>query len=348
MRLPIRQGKIMKSRSINTTILITLLFFLCFCLFIFSLTRGYYALSFIDALKALFFLPTDDIQASNIIHNIRLPRALAAVIIGSSLAVSGSSYQGMFKNPLVSPDILGVSSGASVGAAIAILFGQNLIITQVLAFFFGIITAAMSYAISIRSSLSKTISLILAGTVIGTVCTSIVSMIKYISDPTDTLPEITFWLMGSLSKVSMNGILLSIVPIFVGMIILFLARWKLNILLLDDDEAQSLGLNAKKWKFIIIIAATLLTSASVCLGGIIGWVGLMIPHIARLMFGNNFEVLLPSSCVIGAFFLLFIDTIIRTVFQTEVPIGVFTSILGGPFFLFLIMKKPRSNKGFRI
>ncbi len=339
----------MNRNNCNKNILILILLgTICFAFFIVSLTMGYYTLSITDTLKALFFMPTDDSQAFTIIHNIRLPRATAALLIGSSLAVAGSAYQGMFKNPLVSPDILGVSSGSSVGAAIAILLSKSLITTQAFAFLFGLLAVFASYSISTRSKLSQTISLILTGTVIGSICTSIVSMIKYISDPTDTLPSITFWLLGSLSKVQSSTILLSIVPIVIGTSIIFLARWKLNVLMLEDEEAKTLGVNPTKWKLIIIVASTILTSAAVCLGGLIGWVGLMIPHIARFIFGSSFRYLIPSSAILGALFLLVIDTIIRTVFQSEVPIGVFTAIIGAPFFLFLIMRRSTGNKGSKI
>ncbi len=317
----------------------------CIILVIVALSLGYYTLSFQDTLSALFFMQTSDAQAVNIIHNIRLPRVIAALLIGCSLALSGAAYQGMFKNPLVSPDILGVSSGASVGASIAILMSQSFVVTQSLAFLFGLITVVISYTISLKSKLSQTISLILTGTMIGSVCTSIVSMIKYVSDPTDTLPSITFWLLGSLSKIQTSSILFSVIPIVIGMVILFLARWKLNVLMLEDDEAKTLGINPLKWKLIIIFASTLLTSAAVCLGGLIGWVGLMIPHIARFIFGSNYRYLIPSSSILGAIFLLAIDTLIRTVFQSEVPIGVFTAIIGAPFFLFLIIRRPKSNSG---
>ncbi len=196
----------------------------CLILSIISLTMGYYQLSITDTVKALFFMQVQDSQAINIVYNIRLPRVVAALLIGASLAVSGSAYQGMFKNPLVSPDILGVSSGASVGAAIAILLEQNLLQTQLMAFTFGLITVFVSYLISLKSKLNQTVSLILCGTMIGSVCTSIVSMIKYAADPTDTLPSITFWLMGSLSKIQTQSILISLGPIILGKLLLFLRQ----------------------------------------------------------------------------------------------------------------------------
>ncbi len=328
-----------KKKSMHILILFFGMLFLAFL----SLTIGYYKMSFQDTIRALFLLPTQDRQVSNIVYNIRLPRVLATMLVGASLSVSGSAYQGMFKNPLVSPDILGVTSGASVGAAFAILLNQSLIVTQVVAFLFGILATSISYVISQKTRLQKTVSIILSGTVIGSICTSIVSMIKYISDPNDALPEITFWLMGSFSKITMQNVLISLIPITIGFIILFIARWKLNILMLDDDEASSLGIHPTKWNLIIICASTLLTSAAVCLSGIIGWIGLMIPHIARFIFGSNYRHVIPSSFVLGSVFLLIIDTLIRSVFSTEVPIGIFTSILGGIFFLMLIIKKPTSR-----
>ncbi len=339
----------MKTMQQNKTQLkIIVLLLICLLFAIISLSFGYYTVSLEDTLKVLFFMQPNDPQAQNIIHHIRLPRVFASILIGASLAVSGSAYQGMFKNPLVSPDILGVSSGASVGASIAILTGQSLIATQITAFIFGLCTVFISYTISCKSKLNQTVSLILCGTMIGSVCTSIVSMIKYTADPSDSLPSITFWLMGSLSKVQGHGIILSLIPISIGISILFIARWKLNILMLDDEEARSLGINPTKWKLIIIFASTLLTSSSVCLGGLIGWVGLMIPHIARFLFGSNYRYLLPSSMILGSLFLLVIDTFIRTVFQSEVPIGVFTAIIGAPFFIYLITTRSNQEGGSRI
>ncbi len=329
----------MKAIEKKPSLKIIVLLIGCIVLSICSLTLGYYSLSITDTLKALLFIQGDDLQAINIIHNIRLPRVLASLFIGASLAISGAAYQGMFRNPLVSPDILGVSSGSSVGASIAILLGQSFMVTQLLAFLFGFLTVIISYTVSIKSKLSQTVSLILTGTMVGSVCTSVVSMIKYTSDPTDTLPEITFWLLGSLSKIQTSSLLLSLAPMCIGATLLFISRWKLNVLMLEDDEAKTLGINITKWKLIVILASTLLTSAAVCLGGLIGWVGLMIPHIARFIFGSNNRYLIPSSAVLGSIFLLVIDTSIRTFFQSEVPIGVFTALLGAPFFIFLMRYK---------
>ncbi len=322
----------------NTFLIVFLI--LTIFLIVYSLSTGYYHLSIQDVIRSLLLLDTDDSQGANIVYNIRIPRVMAALVIGGALSVSGSTYQGMFKNPLVSPDILGVASGASVGASIAIISGQSIFFTQTCAFLCGLLAAGVSYYISLRTNLSKTVSLILAGTVIGSVCTSIVSMLKYTSDPNDTLPEITFWLMGSLSKVTISSLLFSLIPISLGLSAVFLSRWKLNILMLEDDDAKSLGVNTSKWKLILIISSTVLTSAAVCLGGIIGWIGLMVPHIARFIFGSNYRHLIPCSLILGSAFLLLIDTVIRMFFTTELPIGVFTSILGAPFFLTLILKKP--------
>lgn len=313
------------------------------CFAIFSLSVGYYNLSFSDTVRVLLGLSTQDTQAAAIVLNIRLARVVAAIIIGSALAVSGAAYQGMFKNPLVSPDILGVSSGASTGAAIAIMSGYNMYTTQLFAFAFGFLAVGISYIVSLKSRLNQTIALVLCGTMIGSVCSSVVMMIKYIGDPTETLPAITFWLMGSLSKISLHSLAFASVPMAIGFVILFFMRWKLNILMLDDEEAKSLGINPEMNKLIVIVGSTLLSSAAVCLGGLIGWVGLMIPHIARFMFGSDYRYLIPASGVLGAIFLLAIDTASRSFFQAEIPIGILTSILGAPFFLFLILGKKQEH-----
>lgn len=311
---------------------------------ILSLGIGYYNISISDIALTLLGQTPSDSQAENILLNIRLPRILAAIIIGASLSVTGATYQGIFNNPLVSPDILGVSSGASVGAAVSIFLGFNLFITQFVSFIFGLIAVFFSYLISTKSKLNKTTSLILCGTMIGSICTSSVSILKYCADPTDTLPSITFWLMGSLAKIDLQSIVISLIPIIVGLLILFLARWRINVLVLETSEAQSLGLDAKKWRLIIILAATIITSCAICLGGLIGWVGLMIPHIARFIFGNNYKYLIPSSTILGSLYLLLVDSFIRGVFNTEVPIGILTSLMGSPFFLFLIVQNPQIRK----
>ena len=304
---------------------------------------GYYPLSPDQVVKAFLYrfgVESDVIpQAIPIFWSIRLPRVLAALMIGAALSVSGSVYQGMFRNPLVSPDILGVSAGAGMGAAISIFFGFTYMYTQIFAFLGGSLAVVLSYFISRTSVHSQTLSLVLTGTMIGALCNAVVTMIKYLADPDDVLQQLTFWLMGSLNKVKMDGIAMSIVPMLAGMIVIFLMRWRINLLALDDDEAQSLGINTRRYRIILIAASTLLSASAVCLGGLIGWVGLMIPHMCRSVFGPDYNRLIPGCILMGAGYLLIMDNIARSLLSLELPIGVVTSFLGAPFFIMLILKR---------
>lgn len=329
----------MKKLSKNKSMFIALIFFITIVFAIISITIGYYTLSLNDIINAILGKEVLDKNSYSIIFNIRLPRIISAILIGASLSVSGATYQGMFKNPLVSPDILGVSAGASAGAALAIVLGYGAMMIQIYAFVFGFLAVCLSYTISLKSKHSKTLSLVLTGTMIGSLCSAFVTLIKYLANPSDALAEITFWLMGSLSKVTMSNVLISIFPMTLGFIIIFLYRWKLNLLMLSDHEAKSMGINPKKIRFILIIASTLMSASAVCLGGLIGWVGLIIPHIVRFIFGANYKYVIPASCGLGALFLLIIDTIARSTFSIEIPLGVLTAFCGTPFFLSLILFK---------
>ncbi len=308
---------------------------------ILSLSLGYYSLSFSEIVSA--FSGNMDTNAYSIIFNIRLPRIIAAVLIGAALSVSGAAYQGMFKNPLVSPDILGVSAGASAGAAFAIVLGLGIIETQIFAFIGGIIAVGLSYLISQRSVHSKTLTLVLTGAMISGLAQALVAITKYVASPTDTLPEITFWLMGSLTRATFESILFNLIPMITGFVIIILYRWKLNLLMLSDSEAKSIGINPKRTKLVVIIGATLMSASAVCLGGLISFVGLIIPHISRFLFGANYRYVIPASIGLGAAFLLIIDTISRTLFTVEVPIGIMTSLVGIPFFISLILMKKQKS-----
>lgn len=318
---------------------ILLLFIVTILFAVVSLGIGYYKLTISDIINALFFKETVDKNVYSIIYNIRLPRIIASILIGMSLSVSGSAYQGMFKNPLVSPDILGVSSGASAGAALAIVLGKSSVMIQIFAFIGGFIAVGFSYIISLKARHSQTLTLVLTGTMIGGLASAFVTILKYVSSASDTLPEITFWLMGSLTSVRFYNIKLSLAPMIIGFCLIFLYRWKLNLLMLSDSEAKSLGINPKKSKFIVILAATLLSASAVCLGGLIGWVGLIIPHITRYLFGANYQYVIPASAILGGLFLLIIDTLARSLFLIEVPLGVMTAFAGTPFFIALILYK---------
>ena len=278
-------------------------------------------------------------QAVTIFWKIRLPRILSAVFIGASLSVAGAAYQGMFRNPLVSPDILGVSSGASLGAAFAILSGMTNWVVQVSAFTGGILAVAASYLISRRSAHAQTLSLVLTGSMIMSLCNAGVTMIKYVADPNDVLQQITFWLMGSLTKTDLNAFGWSAVPMMIGLVLIFLLRWRINLLTLDEEEAKSLGINIRYYRIIFIFASTLLSAAAVCLGGLIGWVGLMIPHMARALVGVDYGRLIPASAMLGGIYLVLMDDIARSLMSMELPLGVVTSIMGAPFFIYLIIKR---------
>lgn len=310
---------------------------------LFSFLLGYYPLTPAEVCKAFLtrfgYTGTLAPQAVTIFWHIRLPRILSAVFIGASLSVAGASYQGMFRNPLVSPDILGVSSGASLGAAFAILCGAANWVVQLAAFLGGVCAVAASYLISRRSAHSHTLSLVLTGSMIMSLCNAGVTMIKYVADPNDVLQQITFWLMGSLTKTDMDAFLWSAVPMALGLALTFLFRWQLNLLTLDEEEARSLGINVRRFRLLFIAASTLLSAAAVCLGGLIGWVGLMIPHMARALVGADYSRLIPASAMLGALYLVLMDDIARSVLSMELPLGVVTAILGAPFFIHLIIKR---------
>ena len=278
-------------------------------------------------------------QAVTIFWSIRLPRILSAVFIGASLSVAGAAYQGMFRNPLVSPDILGVSSGASLGAAFAILTGAPNWAVQAAAFAGGVAAVAASYLISRKSAHSHTLSLVLTGSMIMALCNAGVTMIKYVADPNDVLQQITFWLMGSLTKTDMDAFLWSFPPMAAGLAVILLLRWQLNLLTLEEEEARSLGIHIRRYRLLFIAASTLLSAAAVCLGGLIGWVGLMIPHLARALVGVDYGRLIPASAMLGAGYLVLMDDLARSLLSMELPLGVVTSIMGAPFFVYLIIKK---------
>lgn len=275
----------------------------------------------------------------SVIFKVRLPRILAAVITGSSLAVSGAAYQGMFRNPLVSPDILGASAGAAFGAAVGILLSFGIVGIEILSFGFGLLAVFLTYLISMKLGRNNktTLVLILSGMLIQTLFTSFITLIKYVADPYDKLPQITFWLMGSLAAVNLKDSFIVFIIFIIGVIPLIFLRWKLNVLSFDEEEARALGVNVNKLRIIVILCSTLMTASVVSVAGLIGWVGLLIPHFARMFVGPNFKNLLPASILIGGAFLLFVDNLARCIGSLEVPLGVLTSIIGAPFFIYLML-----------
>lgn len=307
-----------------------------------SLMIGRFALAPRDALTALLGhllssqAPSAD--AVTVMLKVRLPRIFAAMTVGMALATSGAAFQGVFRNPMVSPDILGVATGAGFGAAIAILFGWSGLAIQGMAFGFGLMAVAITYAIGSRESAggATILVMVLAGMIVGTLFSAGISLVKFVADPANTLPAITFWLMGSLGSVTSRDLSLIIVPVLVGLTMLMLLRWRLNLLCFGDDEARALGINVGRLRLVVIVAATLMTASAVSIAGVIGLVGLIVPHLARLIVGPNYRVLLPASALLGAGFLLVVDDAARVLSSSEIPLGVLTSLIGTPFFLLLL------------
>lgn len=275
----------------------------------------------------------------------RLPRMIAAVLIGSALSVSGASYQGIMRNPMVAPDILGASSGASFGAALGILLEFHAAAVQILAFAGGLTAVGIAFFVSHSlkgNDRGGILMLVLSGMVITALFSAGISAIKYMGDPYDTLPAITFWLMGGLTYVAKKDIWALLVPFLLGTIPLMLMRWKMNILCFSDEEAGTMGIHAGRMRAVVILCATLLTCSSVAIGGMIGWVGLIIPHICRMLVGPDYKRLLPVTLVAGGLFLVLVDDAARCICAQELPLGILTAIIGAPAFLVQLYRGRRS------
>jgi len=273
--------------------------------------------------------------------HVRLPRVLLAMLVGMSLSISGASYQGLFRNPLVSSHILGVASGASFGAAIAILYSAPPIVVQLSAFCFGLLAVGIALAISSLYRTSSTLTLVLVGMITTAFFSSLVSYLTYTADANLKLPAIVFWLMGSLSAASLKNLEFAIVPMAVGITALLAIRWRINVLSMGEDEAKALGINTGRLRFMIVLCCTLITSASVCVSGVIGWIGLIIPHFARMIVGPDHKALLPACLSIGGVYLLLVDNLARTLTNAEIPLGILTGIIGAPVFAYLLTRGER-------
>jgi iron complex transport system permease protein len=277
-----------------------------------------------------------------VVWQIRLPRIAAAVLVGAALAAAGSTYQGLFRNPLVSPDILGVAAGAGLGAAVGIFLSLPVAAVQVLAFLGGLGAVLVVYLIgAAMRGRDPILVLVLAGVAMGTLLGSAISLVKVFADPYNQLPAITFWLLGSLTAVTLPDLWGVLPATVVGLLPLYLLRWKMNLMTLGDEEARALGVETRLLRTLFVAGATLITSAAVSISGIIGWIGLIIPHAARLIAGPEFSRLLPTSMLLGAGYLLAVDTIARTMAAIEVPIGILTAFIGAPFFLWLLASTRR-------
>ena len=310
-----------------------------------SLAIGHYHVPFGNAFRIVFsnllLTNRNGTYAEAVVMNLRLPRTIAAIVIGAALALSGATYQSIFKNPMVSPDLLGVSSGASVGAATAILLSQGSAIIQLCAFAGGLIAVGITVAIPRLIRNESTIVLVLSGIVIGSLMSSIMNIIKFIADTDTQLAEITYWMMGSFAKVSFSSMLPVLPTILLPIILILLLRYRLNVLSLGDNEAKTLGINLRVTRGIFILSSTLITASSVCLSGTIGWVGLVIPHTARMIIGSDNKKMLPIAMIFGGIFMLIIDILCRTLTPAELMLGILTGVIGAPFFIFILFRQRR-------
>ena len=324
----------MKKRSIIPFII------LLFIALILSFVIGRYSLSPIIVLKGLLGFNVNN-QAKTIIFNLRLPRIVIAVLLGSGLALSGLVYQGLFQNPMVSPDLLGSTSGAGFGAALAILLGFSYLQITLVSFLFGIIAVAIVLLISSKVKGNPTLTLVLSGMMVSSVFSALISFVKLIADPEEALPQITYFLMGSLSSVRKEDILPVFLLIAVAIIPIVLIRWQLNIMTQGEEEARALGVNTRVIRLISIVSATIITATATSLCGMISYVGLVIPHLVRMVLGCDYRRTVPASIFLGATFLLLVDTVSRSFTTVELPIGILTSLIGAPFFLYLIIRESK-------
>lgn len=338
-----------QSKISRTSLLYIVLIVLFIIIFLYSVTLGRFSLSVQELLDMIwrktFHLPQTWTDAAGIaLFNIRIPRIIAAILVGGGLSAAGAVYQGLFKNPMVSPDLLGASTGAGFGACAAISLSFSTFGVQGSAFICGIIAVMLAYGISkaVSRNSNMMFTLILTGMVISTMFSSFISILKFVADPNDKLPAITFWLMGGLTSVNIGDVVALIIPLTVALIPLLLLRYQLNIISFGDQEAKTMGVNVRFVRMLMIVCSTLLTAGTVAIAGMVSWVGLIIPHIARLLAGPNYKHLLPLSILIGAIFMMIVDDLARGLFSVEIPLGIVTSIIGGPFFIYLLFKGRRS------
>lgn len=294
-------------------------------------------------LGALLRRETDG-QSYSIIVNLRVPRILMAVIVGAGLTCAGATFQALFSNPLATPDILGVTSGTCVGAILAILMSRSVLETQFIALAFGLVSVWITLRLAGKKEGYSVVFLVLAGVIISSLFDAIGSLLKYTADPMNELPEITYWLLGSLTSASYKEILIGSPLILAGITIIYLLRFKLNILSLSEDEAKASGIDLKKTRLIFILAATMITASCVSMCGQVGWVGLLIPHCARMALGSNNRFVIPAGISLGASFMIVIDTLSRSISVIELPLSVLTAIIGAPVFISLLKKNRRNLK----
>lgn len=332
-----KEGK----KTAEHTIFYIILGILPFLAALICLGIGRYSMSVSETVTTLFSRFTNakvDNTAYTVIFNVRLPRIILAAVVGAGLSCAGAAFQGLFSNPLATPDTLGVASGASFGAVLAMLIGGNMIGIQGMALIFGLISCLITFLIGRSSRRGSIVMIVLAGLVVSSVFEALVSLMKYVADPQDELPVITYWLMGSMSRANYKNLVMGIPFIVIGIIIIFALRWRLNILSFNEDEARSLGVNVKILRAAFILASSMITASCVSMCGQVGWVGLLVPHISRMMRGNNNCKVIPVSISLGAFFMIVMDTFARSATASEIPISILTAIIGAPVFIVLLKK----------
>lgn len=302
---------------------------------------GRYYISIADTIEAIITTITGgqiDDTVYSVLFKVRLPRIVLALFVGAGLSVAGASFQSLFSNPLATPDTLGVATGASFGAVLALLFCDNIIIVQLMALLFGLLSLFITCMVSKMNGKSTIIMVVLSGMVVSSIFEALVSLAKYTADTEEKLPAITYWLMGSMSRATVDSLMIGVPFIIAGIIILFALRWRLNILSLQEDEAKSLGINIKNLRLLVMVASTMVTASCVSMCGKVGWVGLLIPHAARMIYGSDNKKLIPACTVIGATFMIIIDTISRAATAAEIPVSILTALIGAPFFVLLLKR----------
>lgn len=312
-------------------------------LFLLSFVVGRYGVPLGQVVRILLsgVLPLEQTWTDNMaiaVLNVRLPRILLACLVGCGLSAAGTGYQTVFQNPMAAPDILGASSGACFGAALAILTGQGAVMITVFAFLASLLSVALVYLVGNHTRGNRVVNLLLAGIMVGSLFSACTSYTKLVADPTNQLPQITYWLMGSLSGTRMGTVKFAAVCMAVGLVPLLLLRWRMNLLTLSPDEARAMGVHTDRLRLAVILSSTVLTAAAVSVSGMIGWVGLVIPHLSRRIVGSDCRRLMPMACLFGAAFLLLVDNMARCLTATEIPIGILTAFVGAPFFIYLMVK----------
>jgi len=314
-------------------------------IFLLALCVGRIAVTPGDVFTAIGRLFTgEEVNGMNdaIVRSMRLPRLLLAALAGAGLSVSGAIFQGLFSNPLATPDTLGVASGSGFGAVLAMLIGFNMTGIQISAVIFGI-SAVLLTALFGKKAPDGRINMVLAGIMVGSLFSALISLVKFTADTESQLPAITYWLLGGMDSAGYGTLLLGAPPIIICLLIFYLIRYRTNLLPLQDDEAKSMGVNIKNLRAICVICATMITASCVSMCGQVGWVGLIVPHFCRMLFGSNNVKLIPASISIGAGFMMIVDTLARTVSPKEIPISVLTAIIGAPFFILMLRKKGGKN-----